>query len=313
MTKDTGQIMVEKLNRLEDSLNRFEQNLYSSGQHSFKLKPGAKGTATSPSNIIYEQYCGYCDSKIFSQDRTCPRCGAPTKNYVVKEAVYSGKKIDQVQKQQRYKDFEKFFPYSDIRIIDKGDSQCFSLEPRDVFCILKNKENANQAESYRKFSGQVAISTNLNSFNGSDISNIFSCAIKSISEPTEYFRCSNFSTSNLVVLFQKVSAYNNGRRSVIVGTMLGLMNILPPDPNYRYFLGEPGEMTFIKSVFGIDAIALPQALDYKNPFSLNLSNDRIWIVSPTEGKLVKIVSEDDSFKRVGVGVGFSSIYGTIEV
>jgi hypothetical protein len=29
-----------------------------------------------------KMYCSYCSSKIFESDRTCPRCGGPTKNYL---------------------------------------------------------------------------------------------------------------------------------------------------------------------------------------------------------------------------------------
>jgi hypothetical protein len=27
-------------------------------------------------------FCSYCESRIFDTDRTCPQCGAPTKNYI---------------------------------------------------------------------------------------------------------------------------------------------------------------------------------------------------------------------------------------
>jgi len=28
-------------------------------------------------------YCSYCSSKIFDEDRTCPKCGAPTSNVLI--------------------------------------------------------------------------------------------------------------------------------------------------------------------------------------------------------------------------------------
>lgn len=33
----------------------------------------------------YNMFCSYCNSKIFDSDRTCPQCGAPTKNPIYQE------------------------------------------------------------------------------------------------------------------------------------------------------------------------------------------------------------------------------------
>lgn len=33
----------------------------------------------------YNIFCSYCSSKIFDSDRTCPQCGAPTKNPIIQE------------------------------------------------------------------------------------------------------------------------------------------------------------------------------------------------------------------------------------
>lgn len=34
---------------------------------------------------IEEQFCSYCDTKIFENDRRCPNCGAPTKQLIKKQ------------------------------------------------------------------------------------------------------------------------------------------------------------------------------------------------------------------------------------
>lgn len=266
-------------------------------------------------NTSYENYCGYCDSKLFPNDRTCPQCGAPTKNYISKEINIDSPEIKyETMRENPCRDFGELSLYSDIRIMDKGDSQCFNIFPRDIFCVLKNGRKNNQIESHKEFKGQVAILTNLNSFVGSDISELFSCAIRVISpEPTDHLQYSGFNISDFVTLSQKVSAYNAGRKSLIVGTRMGIMNILPQDINYKYSIGEPDEIKFVGNIYGTDAIMLPSVSNYKNPFASNLPDNRIWIVSPTEGKLLKIVSDDDSFVKLGIGLGISSTYGMIEL
>ena len=44
----------------------------------------------------------------------------------------------------------------------------------------------------------------------------------------------NYSEESLIKLCETVTAYNNGRKAVIIGTPVALKSVLPSNSNYRY-------------------------------------------------------------------------------
>ena len=49
---------------------------------------------------------------------------------------------------------------------------------------------------------------------------------------------SNYSEASLISLCETVTAYNQGRKAVIIGTPVALKNVLPTNANYRYLLDD---------------------------------------------------------------------------
>jgi hypothetical protein len=93
-------------------------------------------------------------------------------------------------------------------------------------------------------------------------------------------------------LSQTVAAWNGGAKPVVIGTHRALAKILPANANYRYDI----ESNFVKIGYlrnfqGTDIMELPQIADYETPFGLKLADDKIWFVSPSSQKIVKVVLE----------------------
>jgi hypothetical protein len=141
---------------------------------------------------------------------------------------------------------------------------------------------------------------------------------------------SGWSQDEAVGLAQRVGAWNNSR-PVFVGTQRALVNILPDDANYRYELdSEFMRLGYVRQAFGYDIMIMPQVADYETEFGLAIDDDRIWILSPSRDKLIKLCLEgqmlsysDGAFdnanstqgatmqKAWGVGVATNSLAGQI--
>jgi hypothetical protein len=48
---------------------------------------------------------------------------------------------------------------------------------------------------------------------------------------------------------------------------------------------------YLRDFQGTDIMVLPQVADWQTPFGLKLSDERIWLVSPSSQKLIKVVLE----------------------
>ena len=48
----------------------------------------------------------------------------------------------------------------------------------------------------------------------------------------------NYSEASLISLCERVTAYNQGRKAVIIGTPVALKSVLPTNANYRYLLDD---------------------------------------------------------------------------
>ncbi len=57
---------------------------------------------------------------------------------------------------------------------------------------------------------------------------------------------------------------------------------------------EYATLGYVKNAFGFDTMVLPQIADWKNPYKLALRDDRIYVVSPSSQKLVKLCYEGAS-------------------
>lgn len=96
-----------------------------------------------------------------------------------------------------------------------------------------------------------------------------------------------FDMATLLTMAEQVQVYNQGVRPVIAGTAVALMNVIPDSASgYRgNFDANGGSINLLRGVYGFDVLKLDQAAA-KNG-GLVLPNDKIFVVSPSQDKLVK--------------------------
>jgi hypothetical protein len=254
--------------------------------------------------------------------------------------------------------------YTDVRTIGWGDSASFEIEPRDLFVVSVHGKSQKSTEVHKQFRGQVTIlpvmheltvqvslykvlagKESLAAFVAKvvrsmetamtlDAYNAFATAMANLSSTaTTGLQISGYSQANLVRLCQQVTAWSGGAKAIIVGTQLGLVNVLPDDANYRYTLNdEYMTLGYVRTAFGYDVLALPQVVDIATPFGTALSNAYIWVLAPTSQKLIKLVLEgstlsntDSTFQNAnltqnstlwkswGVGVATNAVAGVITI
>lgn len=254
--------------------------------------------------------------------------------------------------------------YTDVKNIGWGDSASFDVKPRDLFVVSKSGRGKRLAEMQRQYSGQVTILPEARQITVSvslyrvlagqdsladfvmkavrsiesqmtvDVYNAFATAMGAIDNTAlTGLRVAGYTQAEFSRLSQTVRAWNGGARPVAIGTQLALQNILPADANYRYDLqSEYVKMGYIRNFQQTDIMELPQVADWSTPFGLKLANNRVWIVSPSTDKIVKLVLEGSMLsytdtpyqnanllqnatliKSYGVGIATASVGATIEL
>ena len=100
----------------------------------------------------------------------------------------------------------------------------------------------------------------------------------------------NYSEKSLIKLCQTVTAYNQGKKAIIVGSPVALKGVLPAG-NYRFTLdSEYVKAGHLFQFNGYDVLPLDQVADpdVNNPYKLLLDDTKIYVVSPASDKIVKM-------------------------
>jgi hypothetical protein len=126
-----------------------------------------------------------------------------------------------------------------------------------------------------------------------DVYDAFRTALDAVdSTASTGLKVTGFSETEFIRLSQTVAAWNGGVRPIAIGTQLALANVIPYNANYRYDLqSDFVRLGYISNFKGTDVMVLPQVADWTTPFGLKLTNERIWIVSPSSDKIIKLVLE----------------------
>lgn len=220
--------------------------------------------------------------------------------------------------------------YTDVRVGGYGDSFAFDVKPRDLFVVSKAGRGKRVAEIKKQFNGQVTITPEFRDITVqvslykalSGMENMAEFAMRAaksieaqmtidayalfdstmgtlVNSGDASLRVAGYTQSVLVEYAQKVSAWNGGNKAIIVGTQLALQNVLPGDTNYRYDLSSDYvKLGYVRTAFGFDVMALPQVADYKTPFKTALSNNKIYIISPSAQKLLALCIEGSTLSIV---------------
>jgi hypothetical protein len=133
-----------------------------------------------------------------------------------------------------------------------------------------------------------------------DVYNTFATAMAALpaSPANTALRVSGYSQADLVDLATKVTAFNAGQKAIVMGTRKALLNVLPDDANYRYMLeSEYVKLGYVRTINNYDVMPLEQVADWENPFALKLDDTKLWIVSPSSQKLVKLCLEGSTLSN----------------
>lgn len=255
--------------------------------------------------------------------------------------------------------------FAEIRNVGWGDSASFEIEPRDLFVVSKSGSMMKQGELTKQYRGQVNVLAENHTLSVSsslyrvlagqeslakfaakavmsmeasvarDAYSAFATAMNALDNSgDDALRISGWTDSTAVHLAQTVGAWNGGAEPMFVGTKLALGDVLPTsNVNYRYSLGD-GYVTigYLKEFKGYGVMELPQIAKWETEFDLVIDDTKVWLLSPTVGKPVKVVLEGstlgnttDQFgnanltqqtnlhKRWGTGIATSALAGTIEL
>lgn len=217
--------------------------------------------------------------------------------------------------------------YTEVRTVGYGDSAVFDIRPRDLFAVSLHGHKQRQAELHKQYSSQVILNPENHELSVYvDMYRVL-CGLESLGEfmvkvarsieteiaydaymaletamaaiPTTpenlALRATGYTQDTLVSLGQRVQAWNFGRRPIVLGTKLALSKVLPEDANYRYtFDSDYVRIGYMRTAFGYDLMELPQVADWTTPFDTLLNDNRLYIISPSSDKIVKLVFGGDT-------------------
>lgn len=131
----------------------------------------------------------------------------------------------------------------------------------------------------------------------------FVTAVTAGTVPTA-LKVTNYAENSAITLAETVSAWNAGQKAVYVGTPVALKTLLPSDSNYRYTLNDEFvKLGYIPTFNTYDVVPMAQMADYKSTtYGLKLDDEKIFVVSPSSDKVIKIA----------VGGTLSHTSGTME-
>ena len=254
--------------------------------------------------------------------------------------------------------------YTETRFGAFGDSFRFDVEPNDLFFVSKVGRDQRSVEFQRQYTGTQyitpenhAISVAVNLFRvlcGLDsLAKFVMKAIVSVEAniTKEAYQAVATAMSNLpntpadgalritaaggtvdktaaIKLAQTVTAFNGGAEAIFVGTKVALSHLFPDaDSGFRY---DNAGIAYFRNVWGVDTLELAQVADYANKYKLGLNDNKIFVISPSSDKLLKLCYEGATMstdikdtanglqgttlnKSYGIGISTNAIAGVIEL
>jgi hypothetical protein len=216
--------------------------------------------------------------------------------------------------------------YADVVTVPAGGSLSVNLKPRDLFVVSKSGRAQKFTEMHKQFTGQVTfvpephqltvgvswyrvicgeeslaelttkMIRSMESQMYIDVFNGFNTAAATLDNAgDDALRFAGYTEATLLSLCQKVEAFNAGSAPYIVGTKVALGNVLPADVNYRYTLEDSFvKLGYLKEFKGYRVLELPQVALWNTPFKLALDDAKIYVISPSTQRLMKLVIESTS-------------------
>lgn len=214
--------------------------------------------------------------------------------------------------------------YTEFRQIGFGDTAKFDIEPRDLFTVSQGGRAQRTAMVHKQFPTTVTVNPVNHAFTVQvsmykvlsgheslakfvmkavrsmetqmtlDAYGAFATGLNAIT--AQALKVEGYTQDALLTMCQTVTAYNQGRKAVIVGTTKALSKILP-DGGKGYRINTNSDsmnIQLIKGFFDYDIIELNQVALIGSDYGLALDDMAIYVVSPSSDKLVKGVLEGET-------------------
>lgn len=209
--------------------------------------------------------------------------------------------------------------YAQIDFADLGSTISYDIENNQLFTVSKAGYRQRRGDLQKLYKTTVTMSgINHNITVGDNLFNIltgYSSIAKDVMkaamsiETAMYFDAydafdtamnnltgnlvvANYSETSVISACEKVTAYNQQRKAVVLGTPVALKSLLPSNSNYRYLLDdEYVKLGHLQTFNGYDVIPMENVANPYNttsPYSMKLDDTKIFIVSPASDKLVKL-------------------------
>ena len=155
--------------------------------------------------------------------------------------------------------------FADIKYADLGDTIKFDIKSNSLFTVSKagwRQRTTNQQKTFRAtvtmegenhevtigatlfeiLTGQAFVAEEVMkvglSIERSMLFDAYDAFTASANALTGNLQVANYSEKSLIKLCQTITAYNQGRKAVILGTPVALKSVLPSNNNYRYLLDD---------------------------------------------------------------------------
>ena len=208
--------------------------------------------------------------------------------------------------------------FTDFRFVSLGDVVKFKIKPNQFFTVSKGGTGERTIHRQKDFAQDIIVApvehivtvyTDMYRVlaGKEDIADFVARVVLAIEQamygdalnalmtglnnlPTGTYNISGaFDMKTLVKMAETVQVYNAGVRPVIAGSATALMRVLPDSTlGYRgNYDANGGSIELIKNVYGYDVIKMNNAAAQGG--GLVLPDDKIFVVSPAQDKLVKAV------------------------
>ena len=119
------------------------------------------------------------------------------------------------------------------------------------------------------------------------------------------------SKQDALELVDRVQAFNGGSPAIFAGTRVALSHLFPSsDSGFRY---DNASIDYFRNVWGVDTMELRQIANYKSKYNLSLTNDRIYVISPSSDKLIKLCYEGGTITNPTSGLSTGNKSETVSL
>ena len=208
---------------------------------------------------------------------------------------------------------------ADVQMADLGDTIKFDIKSNSLFTVSKagnRQRTTNQQKTFRTTvtmtgdNHEITVGTTLfevltgQSYLAEEVMKVarsietamlfdaYDAFTAEMGTLSGNLQVQNYSEKSLISLCETVTAYNQGRKAVILGTPVALKAVLPAVSGaYRYILDDEyvkmGHLPVFNTydVLPMEQVANPYAA---TPYSLKLDDTKIYVVSPASDKIVKL-------------------------